>query len=385
MTLLSDLTPRREVNWTSYSGLTLHRKCPEAWSYRHLWGLRQPPKEGAKVELRFGSWWHALVAADAIERGRASGSLRWAPESLGTVDEAPRIPTDTEGLWAAVLEAAEAWEKTVPEEHQETWHARLGGMPTTLLEPLFARWARFWEEERRIEEPVAVEVKWSRELPGGFGVDLIGYTDEVYFDTKRQMLVVRDHKTGKELPKMSTANDMMDSQLHLNAWGLKDRCDQWGMGPIGAVRYDRVVSVRPTMPKLTQKGFLNKQVTRYDLSTYQMFCELPETKARGYEPEPEIIERLSRPDAASAWFQRTLTPVNRNIARVHLQAAIDSVHDSRLTIERVNARGEAPRNLSGAACRYCDFAELCRARMIGGPEGEYELEQYGLVGPKPRS
>lgn len=376
MTTMADLTPRREIDWTSYSGVTLHRKCPQAWSYRHLYGLRKPPKDDAKVELRFGSWWHALRAADCIERGRELESLKWTPKEIQTVDGEPKISTDQEGLIDRVFEACSVWTDNLPEEHAALWKSKLGGYPIQLLESLWARWVKRWAEDVMRERPVGVEVKWSRPLPGNLGVDLIGYTDEVFWSERRGVLVVRDHKTAKELPMQSTATDMMESQLHLNAWGLKERTEQWGLGPVGAVAYDRVVSVRPTMPKLTMKGTLNKQITRYDLTTYLEFCE--SVKDKGYVPDPEIIERLSTPSAESQWFQRTLTPVNRNIARVHLQSAVDSTFDSRMTIQRVKERGEAPRNLTTMNCKWCDFRPLCLAQMIGGPNGDYNLEDYGL-------
>jgi hypothetical protein len=155
MTMWSDLTPRKGVVYTSYSGLTRHRACPQQWSYAQLYGLSRPPSDDAKVEARFGTWWHALRCA-------------------------------------------------------------------------------------------------------------------------------------------------------------------------------------------------------------------------------ESIERISSPAYATKWFQRTLTPVNRNIAKAHLQAAVDSEQDSRTTTKRVLRRGEAPRNMTGAACRYCDYAKLCRAQMIGGADGEYQIEEYGL-------
>jgi hypothetical protein len=171
---------------------------------------------------------------------------------------------------------------------------------------------------------------------------------------------------------------MMDSQLHLNVWGLKDRFEEWEVPTATAIAYDRVNSTPPTKPKLTTKGARSKSVTNYDLPSYLAFCRSETAQAAGYEPEASEIERISTPVWQARWFQRPLTPVNRNMARAHLQAAVDSDQDSRRTVERVSRRGEAPRNMTGAACTFCNYARLCRAQMIGGVDGEYAVEEYGL-------
>jgi hypothetical protein len=377
MTMLSDLTPRKGVGYTSYSGITLHRSCPQAWMYRQLYGLNRPPSDDAKVEMRFGTWWHALRAAEAIERGRRLGSIKFTPKTIKGADDGPQIVTaDHEDLQGAVLEAAQRWEEAMSEDHAELWKKKLGGFPSALLRALDERYLAAHAESWN-EQPIGVEVKWSRALPDS-SVDLIGYTDEVYRDVKRGMVVVRDHKTSKQLGAMTAADDMLDSQLHLNAWGLKDRLEEWDCGSVQAISYERVNSVKPTTPKLTAGGKLSKQVTNFDLTTYMAFCESEEVKEKGYLPEPEQIERISSPGYQTKWFQRTLTPINRNIARAHLQAALDTEQDSRKTVDRVQRRREAPRNMTADACKWCDFAKLCRAQMVGGTDGEYQIEEYGL-------
>lgn len=65
------------------------------------------------------------------------------------------------------------------------------------------------------------------------------------------------------------------------------------------------------------------------------------------------------------------------MVRAHLRAAVDSALDIQLTRERIELSQEAARNLGGG-CKYCVFVDLCRAQMMGGPEGEYTLSDYKL-------
>jgi len=140
-----------------------------------------------------------------------------------------------------------------------------------------------------------------------------------------------------------------------------------------------VGSVPPAKPKLTDTtGKLSLQTKNFTLEDYQALCASDRAKQVGYKPEQAVIDRISAPAYRSRWFQRTLTPVNRNIVRAHLQAAVDSDLDVATTVARVQERGYAARNFSGSSCRYCDFASLCRAQLIGGPEAEYPLEDHGL-------
>jgi hypothetical protein len=386
MTMLSDITVPVSLSKTSYSALTKHRACPQQWAYEQLWRLRVPPSDEVKVEARFGLMWHALRAADSIKRGRGLGSMRFVPEALKIGDDADRVPTTTDDPVAAVLDAVAGWERAAlgraagPDQTwADVWQEKLGGQPLALLTNLDRRYRAQWAEETLHEAPIGVEVGWGRVLPGeGTSIRLVGYTDEVYLDTKRGVVCIRDHKTTKSMSTTNAATDMLNSQLHLNLWGLVERIEEWGVQAPTVVTYDRVNSHAPSRPSLTKAGKLSKATTRWDLDTYLAFCSSAEAKAHGYEPESSVVERLSTPAAASAWFQRTRVMLNRNIARAHLQAAVDSAQDSVRTIDRVRRRGEAPRNMTGAACSHCSFAALCRAQMLGGPEGEYAVGDFGL-------
>lgn len=383
--------PRAEVANTSYSALTLHRKCPNAWHYRYLRGLAPEEYDRAPVERWFGSWWHTLRAADSIERGRRRQSLLFAPEILTTVDDGPEIPTIADdGLCHRVFDAAATWWHRLDEETRDLWTDTLGEPLPTGLVHADNRYRTRWQEDRDCEHPIAVEVHWQRPLPG-CTTNLTGYCDEVYYDQRRHLTVVRDHKTAKSLSTQTTADDMMDSQLHFYAWGMVDRIREWGAEPVRAVSYDRMRSVAPSPPVLTQSGRIavrggEPSIGNCDLGTYLAWCDtgptFPGRKKDGsdggtYAAESGIVERLSTPAARSVWFQRTLSPLNRHLVRAHLQGACDSERDSQRTLTRVLRTGEAPRNL-GPVCRWCDFAELCRAQMLGGPDGDYDPADYGL-------
>src|SRR5699024_10684359 len=71
------------THFASYSQINTHRACPERWQYGAIQRLEEDRPEGdAAVELEFGIRWHALRAADSIDRGRKHGSLKQSSEAL---------------------------------------------------------------------------------------------------------------------------------------------------------------------------------------------------------------------------------------------------------------------------------------------------------------
>lgn len=377
------MAPGPMPDWASYSAIGTFRACPQRWHYAYLRRLeRAPDIDDAKVELNFGIWWHAYRAAVSIEEGRELGSMILTPKTIGT--PAGDLSTGTSSLRMNVLAMARDWYKNLPEEHKATWEDKLGeGTPDRLL-ALDRRWRHQWEADNRNEIPLGVEVKWVRELPDG--TELLGYIDQVYQDRRRGIVVIRDYKTSKGLATQTAVDDMMDSQLHLYAWGVSPVLAVHGLRA-SALSYDRCNSVKATTPRLNQSGTLSKTVTNFDILSYRDWVaegqEYPGRAKDGsqagvYQLDEAMVEHLTSPVWVSRWFQRTLVPVNRNLVKSHLLAAADSLADMRATAERTRASGEAPRNL-GPACRWCDFAALCRAQMQGGPDGEYDPGDFGLV------
>jgi hypothetical protein len=392
------------IVYTSHSALVEHRMCPQRWYYSHVRKLEKYDPEDPGVEKDMGSWWHLIRAADSLERGRQHGSLQRVPDGL-------EIP---EGISAQyllhedatpneVMRLADTWWKHQPSHVREAWDARLGeGLPER-LSYVYDRWQSEWASELAMERPLAVELRWERSLPpatdiGGRSymlnapeVILVGYVDEIYRDTRRNIVVARDHKAPKTLDAATVADDMMDSQLQFYAWGAAPIVHSWGQGKIKATGYDRVRTKKPTTPVVTQMGSLSKSVSDFDLYTYQQWAasqpRFSGRKADGsqagvYKVDESMLEKLDSPSARLNWFQRTLTPLNANLILVHLRAAVDSAMDMALSYARAQATNEAARNLT-KACRYCPFVGLCRSEMVGG-SGGFELEDFHLRVKKPR-
>ena len=411
--------------YLAYSQLTVHRQCPQRWMYAHDRKLEKVDPEDARVELEMGQWWHALRAADSIERGLVHGTLQSIPRRISTTDDGPEIKLPSlENLRAEhehsgvhlvrqVLEAADQWWKSRSGYEVDAWEERIGADMPSNLRRMSAAWKERWSDELAYERPLAVELYWRRDLPTltdrstgeirDTHTTMTGYVDEVYLDIRRNLVVARDHKAHKKLSEQSAADDMMDSQLQIYAWGASPTVSSWGLGPIRATAYDRVRTTVPKSPTVTASGTLSKSVTDYDLATYLAFAAGPdgdgvpwgeegvyfktgkragEPKFGRYTAEESVIEKLSDPAALSAWQQRTLTPLNRNIVRTHLRAAVDTAGDIRVTRDRAAETREAGRNLS-KGCEWCPFAALCRAEMVGGPDGDYDLEAM-FIRPKRR-
>ncbi|MBF1140047.1 MAG: PD-(D/E)XK nuclease family protein [Thermobifida sp.] len=368
----------------TYSSLTLHRRCPQAWKYRYIDGLRRRRSEITPA-LDFGSWFHAARALDRIAKGLAEGTLKAVPDEIHTTDTGPSFPPNSSP--ADILEAAVDYWERLGETATEAWLDRLGQALPDRLEHAYVEWRERWAQDSENEAVLAVEQRWERSVPGT-GVVLWGYADEVYQDRKRGIVVVRDCKTSGTLGQVTSLDEMMDSQVQLYAWGLGPTCDEWGVPRPRAVAFDRVRSKAPKTPKLTKAGKLSSSVKDYDLTTYLEWVgddgipyegmKKDGSAAGVYTAEEAEIERLGSPQVVSQWFSRHLTPVSPHLVRSHLQAAADTCSDISLTRKRAAARGEASRNFGKAACQFCEFADLCRAQMVGGPGGEYAPEEYGL-------
>lgn len=383
----------------SYSEIIMHRNCPQQWMYRYHFGLRPDDQDKPAPERDFGSWWSAVSAADALERGREADSLVARPRTFGPIDG---VEFDQSTVTVReVFDAADEWWQHRSPAEVEAWQYRIGSPLVPRLRGAYERWKEEHAEAQKTERPLAVEYGWKRELPqppdddgewerlmSGLTVSLVGYSDEIYEDTRRGLVVLRDGKTTKSLSTGGSALDsLMDSQLSLNAWGAALRLKKDGISFPRAVQHDRLRSVAPTLPKLNKSGTLSKQTTMYDLKTYldwvaegQQFegTARDGSKAGVYESEQAVIDRLSAPAHRAQFHQRETTPLSHAAVRTHLLAAVDTALDIQRTRKRVHARGEASRNL-GSACKWCDFASLCRAQMFGGAQGEYRLDEHGLT------
>lgn len=411
MTVIDDQpTTRTQADaptFVSYSSLTTHRKCPQAWQYAYVQRLK-PVSEADTIDRDLGSWWHALRALDGIRRGTQRGTLVSLPGEIGLGDLGPtlvlqrsawqskRLPVYKLGDRAysatpdLVTAVARTWWRRMGNDLREAWMDRFGGIELAdHLEAMDQRWNSRWHDDLVREEPIAVELEFRRQLPG-LDVVLGGRIDEIYRDRKRGLIIARDYKTNRSLGS-EALDDFMDSQLHLYGWGSSPLVqDMTGRG-VQAVAYDRARSVPPKDPQVTQSGTLSKSVTDYDLDTYKRWAAGPDGEgvpypgrkkdgsgAGVYQAEESVIAKLSTPQALEVWNHRTVVPLNTNVIRAHLEAAVDTTRDMVRSVDRYNLTGAAPRNLTRFGCAHCDFADLCRAQMIGGPDGDYDLEAYGL-------
>lgn len=350
-------------------------------------------------------------------RGRALGSLKYAPAKIKTSEDGPTFRTAGDvrnyvvdgGGWELdqgtphemtprlILAAAKQFWKAMPNEDKELWEERIGGTLPDRLIRLNNRWLVRWAEDIKNEEPLGVEVKWTAPLPGTEtevhedGVEMTGYVDEVYRDKRRGLVVVRDHKSTRNIGTTTTADDLMDSQLHIYAYGINPLVKSWGEPGVAAIAYDRVRTQAPKIPAVTQAGGLSKSITDYDLQTYLDWAAGPDgegvpypgrkkdgSDAGLYRVDDYVVEKLSSPTAQSIWHQRTLVPLNMNVVKTHMKSAADTQRETDRTLERFWAEGDAARNFTRKGCQWCDYADLCRAEMIGGPGGTYPPADYGL-------
>jgi len=378
--------------YVSYSGLVQHRTCPQKWAFKRVDRLESLVSEDdVPVEREFGSWWHALRAADSAVRGLAKGSLKYVPPEVS-------LPVNAEGKvsWARVdtpdkvIALLAEWWSHQPLGIRAVWVERLGEDPVTRIQTMNLRWGYVHQMDLQFEEPIAVEVHWERELWVDQSTNtryvLVGITDEVVRDTKRGIVVARDHKSHKKLGRITKSDELLDSQLQLYVWGLTPTLEQWGIGQVQATAYDRVRMTAPSTPVLTQAGTLSKSVTDYDAITYRAWVgdgqpfagRKKDGSASGiYTLDEAVLARLDTPAVWAGWCHRTLTPVSRHAMRAHLMSAAVTAADISRTRAQYARDGFASR-LFAPHCTWCDYSGLCQAQLTGGPGGDYDLASLRL-------
>lgn len=361
----------------SYSSISQFQRCPQQWHYSRVLHLQQPDDAAPQPALELGSWWHALRAADSIDRGRALDSLRSAPELLVLPRLDPLRTMNSEPLVPQVLAAVDRFWASLSLDDATVW---VEALKESLPDRLRDMWDRFlvrFAEDREHEQPLAVEMGWGRDLPArseiasSRDVRFRGYVDEVLLDTRRGLVIIRDHKTGKAFPQ--TVRDVdsafATSQLSLYAWGIAPVVGSWGVGQIAAVEFDRARTAKPTPPKLTAKGALSKTVTQFDLETYLAWvAERRRVNAGPHmTPDPAVVADLSTPAKRNLWFARERIPLNMQVVRTHMRdmqrTTMLQASETYLAIVLGEPR---LRRTSGASCTYCDFRALCSAETRGG-------------------
>jgi len=365
----------------SYSSLSTFRDCRRKFAYRYVDKLAKDSDAGPP--LLIGSWFHGLLAVDALRRGIEAESLLHVEDDIDLMDGSrvsidPKLRTLTfrgdllplEG--ESIVRIASVWWASLESERRDDVTETLGAPIPDRLDDLFRRYRDRWSAELETEEPLLVEVWWSRTVPGT-EVRLSGRGDQVYRDRRRGIVVVRDHKlVGRWPSEPDAVLDIMDSQLHLYAWGmasvLEERATKAGVPvpKVSAVEYDRLRYKRPATPRLTQKGNLSKSVTDFDLPTYIEF-----TESEGIEADESVVASLAAD--RDRFFRRRLTPVNRNIVREHLRAAVSDATEA----EKITDSDSAPRTPT-KGCAWCDYLQLCRAQLVGSVQDDYDPAAFGL-------
>lgn len=429
-----DFSPLKKIPpRASYSSLMLHRKCPQAWFYRYEMRLEEN-KNYTSAYLTFGRWWSALRAIESLERGRIAKSLIFVPVHLKDKSEGFAFSPRTSTVTDVLLAAQKRWD-LMGIEGRENFVEILGEPLPDRLKNAFDLWDEANPNRFEDELPLGVEIFWKRYIPIPEHLknpempemQLIGYIDELYWDTRRNMVVVRDHKTSKDIQRANSAlDDLMDSQLALYTWGIEPLLEKKNLPKPRALAFDRVRSVAPLDPKLTATGTLSKAVTNYPLEQYLGWASIDTTPSKaerleiissknlqGEQAEEVLslepgqfwgklgeffvsgpkkglpkfgvhriseteIKRLSQPDERAKWVGSTLVPINKKTEDSHLLSAASTAVDIWVTKSRAEISGEATRNLTRFECKMCPFADFCRAQIYGGSRGEYDVQAYGL-------
>lgn len=375
-----------ELTVVSPSSLGTYRSCPKKFEFSSLRKLR-PKDMGVLILREYGSWWHALRAADAIFRShrRQDGPPpKFIPDVLSTGDMGPDIPVTDVLTGSDVILAAHRFWEALPFEMQERWQEKTGAPLVDHLLEMDHRWTQAWAEDFENERLIAVELAF--EVPiSNTGIALRGRVDEVYYDIKRNLVVVRDHKTNGNIDPSESLDDLLDSQLHLYAWGVSVALEV----NVGAVGYDRARSKPASQPALTKSGTLSKSTTDYDLHKYLVFTvdpvPFPGLKKDGsgageYLRDEKVVERLETPTERDKWNRRTLDPVNPRMIRGHLLEAVatgEGQAEARRRYLAADPLKPIPRNLSRQGCKGCDFVHLCLDEMRTNQR--LDPEPYGLA------
>lgn len=369
----------------SVSSLNTWRECPRRYHYQKERRLTLAG-QGPAVRRELGSWWHALRAADSIARARSQETvpgvppLYYLPEELTTGDFGPVIPVG-EDLTAETIHGAaqETW-SAMTDQQREDWIDTTGAALPDHLREMDERWTTRWAGQIAQERVIAVEMPVSVLIPAMPQTNIrpvfTGRVDEVIYDMSTGMLTVRDIKSSREIPGAESAEDMLDSQLHLYAWAVSVEMGR----DVQAVSYDRARTKPASSPKLTQAGSLSKSVTDYDLLRYLDFTSAPVpypgrkkdgSDAGEYTRDTDVVDRLRTPREMDRWNRRTLSPVNHRLVRSHLREAALAAWQRASSEDR-------PRALSRRVCQGCDFLELCldEMRTYGVIEN---VQDYGLT------
>jgi hypothetical protein len=364
----------------SYSSLQTLAQCERKFALRHIEGL-ESDKPTPLAPLR-GTAWHAVIQADLVRRGAQRNTLLYRPDTIKILDDltvtidwtvsgtptipAPHFGPETELTPELVIAHVRAWENDQESDRKDAMAAEYGASLAERLQDLWIRYRIHYGNET--DQVLLTEYEWAREAPNG---ELLqGRVDAVVFREDLGLVIARDYKTHESWPSEADhVLDLMDSQLHLQAWGVAPLLKEHGLIP-QAVEFDRVRFKKPTLPKLTTKGALNKSVKDYDGYTYRQWCNSAEAKEAGYEFDQEVFDKAE--ENRDAWFRRSMKPLSMRAVEAHVKSAQAAV---------VRAKSLDPATATlvpSKACGWCEFLSLCRAEIIGGRPEHFVPADYNL-------
>lgn len=358
----------------SYSSLQTLAQCERKYALRHIEEL-ESDKPDPLAPMR-GTAWHAVIQAYLIRQGALRGSLLEKPDHIKILNDrvlaidwttgsptipAPQFGPETELTPDLVIAHVRDWEKDLDGERRDLLVKEYGASLADRLTELWVRYRLHYANENDIV--LLSEYGWSREAPNG--MLLQGRVDAVVIREEMGLCIVRDYKTHESWPSEGDAVlDLMDSQLHLQAWGVAPLLKDHGLAP-QAVEFDRLRFKMPTQPKLTTKGVLSKSVTDFDSWTYKRFCA-----ENGLEVDETVVAKCDADD--KAWFRRSMKPLSMKAITAHVKAA-------QVAAKRAEALDPNTATLvPSKACGWCEFLNLCRAEIIGGRPDHFVPQDYSL-------
>lgn len=363
----------------SYSALQVLAQCERKYALRFIEEL-QADRPDKPAPLR-GTAWHGVKQANLLWQGAVAGSLLVQPDSIQVVKG-----YDLEIKWTAgnglpyvnepgfgegvkelnaftIIDHLKWWWDQQETSYQEEMTAEFGDTLPNRMSNLVQRYGLHYLNDGERYTPLLTEYEWSRKAPNG--KTLQGRVDAVLMDNELGLVVVRDYKTHASWPSEPDAVlDLMDSQLHLQAWGVAPLLKEHGLLP-QMVQFDRLRFKKPTEPKLTTKGLLSASVTDFDSYTYVEWCH-----ENNIDPDQAVIDKCDA--KTDAWFRRSQKPLSMRAVEAHVKSAQKQV---------IRAEGLDPDTATlvpSKDCSWCDFLSLCRAEIIGGRPQNFVPQDYGL-------
>ena len=323
------------------SRIKMFRRCQKQYSFRYDYaedGLELVPKT-PKVQLRRGTWLHALQEAHNREWARESGfKIKYTP-------------------WQDVHEQfEEEYDQLFDEEKEE-----YGDLPTECYR-LFKGYLRFWKDEAEQYRVAALHngkpaIEWVIEYPlpkVGREFPFKGRIDLMVEDVEYGGLWLRDAKWVKSIP--DDEERMMSPQNCMYIWaGRKRRYDLRGF------IYDYGRTKPPAIPQILKRGVLSTR-KRMDTDYYTYLWAIKELHGDMWKDYALSIyrEKLRElRDRQVLWFRRERIPVEDHKIRQALLEFVVSVRD----IQRRSKY--APRSYF-YNCRWgCEYHSPCVAEFAG--------------------